>query len=350
MRGRYPVTVNTVSSFQCQHTFYLASFLRTSFRANWIGISPRIIEVSRTVKHSPSLGGRDIRADIQEVVRYFLSRCSIPLCVTAYDHAFENICYKEAHRRGYPVSETLESHSIHPFLPGGVVMATTAYRHLTDQSTRIFIALYTAFLIYLDDVFRHDVSAISQFNDRFINQQPQGDAVLDSFANLLLECPQHFGRFASNMIVTSTLNLVTAMLLEYETCGMTLSPHVQGFPTFSRNLSGASEAYALFIFPPEIPLQSYIQVRFRFDILSFYKEECAGEKTNRVSTLANSSRKSKLEVLEVLSRDSIQCKSQLEEAFRPTPAASRVVSDFFHGYVGFHASLKRYRLVELGDY
>lgn len=96
-------------------------------------------------------------------------------------------------------------------------MATTAYAHLPNESTRIFIALYTAFLIYLDDVFQKDVDRVSVFNDRFIQGQPQEDPVLDSFAALLHEIPNHYGRVVSNIMLTSTLNLVNALLLEHET-------------------------------------------------------------------------------------------------------------------------------------
>jgi len=105
-------------------------------------------------------------------------------------------------------------------MPGGVVMATTAYAHLNNKSTQILIALYTAFLIYLDDVFQHDVELVYCFNERFILCQAQDDPVLDGFASLLHEFPQHFGRVVSNIMITSTLNLVTALLLEFETQDM----------------------------------------------------------------------------------------------------------------------------------
>jgi hypothetical protein len=99
-------------------------------------------------------------------------------------------------------------------------MATTAYRHLKDESTRILIALYTAFLIYLDDVFQYDAESVAEFNKRFLQKEDQMDEVLQGFAELLLEIPHHFGSVASNMIVTATLNYVTGILLEYEVLGM----------------------------------------------------------------------------------------------------------------------------------
>lgn len=95
-------------------------------------------------------------------------------------------------------------------------MASTAYAHLDCKRTRIFIALYTAFLIYLDDVFQNEVEEVRSFNQRFMQGQPQGDIVLDAFAKLLHGTSQHFDQLASDIIMTSTLNLVTALSLEYK--------------------------------------------------------------------------------------------------------------------------------------
>lgn len=100
-------------------------------------------------------------------------------------------------------------------------MSTTAYAHIRDIRARIFITLYTAVLVYLDDVFEHDVQAVHDFNQRFLRNEPQEDLVLDAFSKMLsVELPAIYGTFASNIIITSTLNLVTALLLEHETRGM----------------------------------------------------------------------------------------------------------------------------------
>jgi hypothetical protein len=153
----------------------------------------------------------------RNVILSFLKRCDIPLPSVDYDYDFDTVCRAEAVRRGYPMEGP---NSLAPFIPGGVVMVITAYAHLTDKSTRLFISLYTAFLIYTDDVFQYQVDAVREFNERFVAQKRQEDPVLDSFASLLLEFSQHFSTIASNIMITSTLNLVTALSLEYDTRGM----------------------------------------------------------------------------------------------------------------------------------
>ena len=83
------------------------------------------------------------------------------------------------------------------------------------QSTRIYIALYTAALIYLDDTFQQDIQGVSTFNERFVNNKPQEDPVLEGFGVLLRTATLHFDHVPSNIILTSTLNLVTALSLEH---------------------------------------------------------------------------------------------------------------------------------------
>lgn len=106
------------------------------------------------------------------------------------------------------------------FIPGGAIMALTGYAHLPDTAVRVLVALYTACGIYLDDKFKQDVDGVAKFTERFLRGIPQGDRALDAFADLILETFHHFPQFAANLMVSSTLNAVNALLLEYETRDM----------------------------------------------------------------------------------------------------------------------------------
>jgi len=128
-----------------------------------------------------------------------------------------------------------------------------------------------------------------------------------------------------------------------------------GYPTFSRVMSGASEAYGLFIFPSHLSLPSHIQalpelmvfINNGNDILSFYKEEAAGETVNRVSWLAECHRISKTQALKDLVEEAIEKRKRILEILAPCKEAREAFLHFSRGYVGFHAGLKRYRLSEL---
>jgi len=98
-------------------------------------------------------------------------------------------------------------------------MACNAYPHQT-KTIQVYICLYTAFLVYLDDMFDNDIEAVKEFNHRFITRQTQRQEVLNHFAALLLDMPAIFGTVSANLMTTSTLNLVTALSLEYELKGV----------------------------------------------------------------------------------------------------------------------------------
>ena len=107
-----------------------------------------------------------------------------------------------------------------PFLPGGIAMATTAYKHLKSDASRVVIALYTALIIYVDDKFASNMMPVLEFNRRFCCGLPQLHPILESLAKILQEMSWHFEVVPSNLIVTSGLNLVTALLIETETQNM----------------------------------------------------------------------------------------------------------------------------------
>ena len=113
--------------------------------------------------------------------------------------------------------------SVRTFLREGVVYAATAGTHLPHRPTQIWIALYTSCAIYVDeaaDLFIEEMPKIYLFNDRFIGNEPQGNGVLDAFADVMRRASDLYRPVASHLITTSTLNFVTANLLEYETGSM----------------------------------------------------------------------------------------------------------------------------------
>ncbi|KAG1782231.1 isoprenoid synthase domain-containing protein [Suillus placidus] len=290
---------------------------------------------------------------IQAIISSLLEHCDIPYGTTPFDHDLYQECVEEATRRGYPVE------NIGKCLTGGVVLASTAYQHITDIRVRVFVALITSYAIYLDDMANDrevSTTGIDLFNERFMRCSPQEDSVLDAFAELLRETPKHFQRITSNIIVTSILNAVTAFLLEQETEGMTLSRVAHNFPTFCRIMSGAADSYALFAFPPDLAVKHYIQslpemtvfVNNMNDILSFYKEELSGESVNRVSLLATCQGTSKYHVLSQLADATVDAHQNILKIIESNEAALNAYKNFSSGFVYFHTTLKRYKLSDLG--
>lgn len=198
---------------------------------------------------------------------------NIPLSPVPYDNAFHKLCIEDATRRGFPLESR---HSLPSFIRGGVILTTTAYAHIPDENMKVLIALWLACFIYVDDKFLQDSGPIYEFQDHFVRGISQEDPVLEMFAGLIREMTLHLHRIAANLFVTSTLNGVTGVLLEKETQGMQVSSYCSPYfyifllsprevssaaakyPTYSRIMSIAAEAFAILAFPQSLPLNSYI--------------------------------------------------------------------------------------------
>lgn len=294
----------------------------------------------------------EMTEDVREIVQTFLKGCKLIFPRVIFDRAFHQQCCEDAARRRFPLEG---DYNLRPFIPGGVSIATTAYAHIPDKSTRIWIALFTACAIYVDDRFLKDSHLISEFQERFICGNHQGDPALDAFASLLRETYVHYDPVAANFILTSTLNGITAIILEEDTKNMQVVSAGVRYPTFSRRMSGAADAYGILAFPRTLRLDSYIQALPEIinyinnvnDILSFYKEELNGEAINRVSLLAACQKQSKIDTLRFLANRAVQAHENALEVLGTNTDGSHAYQHFSQGFIGFHSGAARYRLEEL---
>ncbi|KAF9029140.1 terpenoid synthase [Hymenopellis radicata] len=279
------------------------------------------------------------------VLLHFASHCDAWKPILHDDMTFEIRCFEEAGKRGYPLEG---AYSLKPFIQGGIPMALNAYRHLLHTPVPVLIALYTAFLIYLDDVLKTDVEAVGEFHERMFRGVKQKDPILGHFCELLSEMPRHFDRVISNLMISSTLNFINALLLEDVTEGMVIREGVTGYPTFSRVMSGASEVFALALFRRIRHLPELMTfINNGNDVLSFYKEECDNESVNRISLLARCMHTSKHAALVKLSNDAITAHHTVLQILKGSQDALDAYKAFSYGYIAFYWAYKRYRLREL---
>ncbi|KIJ63022.1 hypothetical protein HYDPIDRAFT_41293 [Hydnomerulius pinastri MD-312] len=118
---------------------------------------------------------------------------------------------------------------------------------------------------------------------------------------------------------------------------------------------GTSEAYGLLAFPPDVPIDAYIQplpalatfINNTNDVLSFYKEELNGESVNRISLLAACCPCSKGEVLLQLADVAVETHDNVLHILELHARATEVYKQFSRGFVAFHTAFNRYKLDDL---
>ena len=146
-------------------------------------------------------------------------------------------------------------------------------------------------------------------------------------------------------------------------------------------MSGAAEAYALFVFPPECPIEDYIQAfpemtlyldnaklvtslsagmystNFNSDVISFYKEELAGETGNQVHMIVKTRDCSRIKAVKYLAEEgadahikaTIKVRKKLGESLRKVLLSSTLLYidigllSFFQSYnVVFYLVVNRF--------
>ena len=155
------------------------------------------------------------------MIKRFLKDCGMPYHVRESDQDLFGAACNVASKGGCCMSGSL---SLIPALRVGTSIGCTSYRH-REFDIQLFTTLFTDYATYMDNMCARDTSLVAKFVDNFICKKPQGHPVLDAYANLLLDMPNTFQEVVSNLMITSSLNLITAWLLEAEAPHMSVSCH-----------------------------------------------------------------------------------------------------------------------------
>ncbi|GJE97337.1 terpenoid synthase-like protein [Phanerochaete sordida] len=236
----------------------------------------------------------------------------------------------------------------------GISMARTTFAH-NHPDTQVHIALFTALGLCVDDL-EVDSGALSEFVGCLQTGQPQLHPVLEHLAQNVRAMPDFFHPYAASAILAGTIHHINCTLFEKQMDAAPLHPTALPYVLHKRARNSAGEVYSAFVWDkfnfPE--LSSHIQVvpeamtylDYANDILSFYKEEMAGERHNFVHDRARVTGKDVRDVLEDIlnevvgaverGRDILQGEKERETWER-----------FLAGYVAFHFLSPRYKLTQL---
>ncbi|KAH9478367.1 Monoterpene synthase 25 [Psilocybe cubensis] len=182
------------------------------------------------------------------------------------------------------------------------------------------------------------------------------DKVLNDLRRCLADAYRLWDDIPANGITVSGLESVNGCLIEKLLCGMPISPDAGRWPDFLRLKTGAGHAYAYMIFPKELGVEvaTYIQavddialfICLTNNILSFYKEELAGETGNYIHLRATVTHKCPLDALKDTVKDTLDAHERILKVLANTPAYEPF-KEFVNGSMGLHHVLSRYLLADL---
>jgi hypothetical protein len=129
-------------------------------------------------------------SQIRAILTQFLQECDIvyphDVCL---DSSYRDACYSHAKRRGFDLKILGKS------LDVGIPIGGTAYRHLQNYPTQIFVGIWSALAAHIDDSYGIYAEGLKVFVDRFLARERQLFEALDYFASVLREAPHHWDSF-----------------------------------------------------------------------------------------------------------------------------------------------------------
>ena len=122
-----------------------------------------------------------------------------------------------------------------------------AYGHLSPEHQH-YVILYTACILYSDDLGGSRLEAVRQFATRLAQGEAQLTPAFDTLAGLLKQAHEFWPPVGADSIISGTLEVITGMYIEYTTVDMEANPHAIWWPQYLRTRTGVNGPYAHFIF------------------------------------------------------------------------------------------------------
>jgi len=249
----------------------------------------------------------------------------------------------------------LSDHDLDKYLTGGVVLALTAYGH-TSFDTRLLISLHAmCSQLVDDDIMTNEM--LRDFAPRFFDGREQLHPILTRFLETCSLLRSHYSTYSDNIIMTSTIDFVGAEIFLRDQGGPEL--HVEEaseYLDWIRWKTGIGEAYAAFVWPRDLfpETRTYIQampyasqfICLSNDLMSYYKEENAGETSNYLSQRMVTNGRPVTEMLEELVNRLVTADSCIKAVLGDSPER-RAWEAFASGYAEYHLHTPRYMLKDL---
>ncbi|KAI0667869.1 terpenoid synthase [Trametes maxima] len=293
------------------------------------------------------------RTVLQETISDFLRSCDYTSPKSSNNNSLR--CWLTEQVASWSV--TISPKFLSKTIDAGCTYVETVFAHVPLENLR-YIALYTACMFYADDLGEEDPSAVAHFARRFVRGEHQPNAVFECLAGLLRRAHDLWPQFGADSIVTGTLDAIAANRVESMMHTVPVKPFATRFPWYLRSRAGIGAPFTHFMFANnwrQTP-ETYIQILPEMDrwtlgakyVLSFYKEELAGETQNYVHIRSAADQTSPEVVLRRLIEEVADTARRVDMIVADDAELSNIWTPYKKAYIEFHLKTPRYRLAELG--
>ncbi|KIY68798.1 terpenoid synthase [Cylindrobasidium torrendii FP15055 ss-10] len=293
---------------------------------------------------------------VVKLLRHYMDRCNFSEHISYNKQPFEEL-KAAVTERIVAYGLDVEDERLKRTIDVGVAIACTAYKHLLCEDQPLFIAVFTALVAYMDDLcglVPNVVEDAASFGLDVMSGRPSNSQALQALQMEAIRGARFYESIISSTIIMATLKFVAGTAIE---ALPSLQKHTSPEAAcYLRTMTGIPEFYTVCIFPASVSYADYKDalpsigdfIDLQNDLLSFYKEELAGEEHN-LATYLNMNRggASKVDVLEWMIERAVACYNRALELLVREDAKAALRA-FGQGYLDFHFQSKRYRLAELG--
>ncbi|KAJ9661065.1 hypothetical protein H2198_002224 [Neophaeococcomyces mojaviensis] len=297
--------------------------------------------------------------ELQAITQAFLHDIDFKPPTEGYDASFIKDVIQ--HFEGLPVLARVAKRirAIAEWVSAGVGISYPFLR----QSNLRDIAIFTTYLFIIDDYGEEMTTDLQSFTTLLVSGKRQSNVILGALVEFLPSLKAHYGPFAYDMFVKSTIEFVNGCILELRLDQQFETPaHATSFPRYFRLKTGYADPYAHFLFSEEMwaetkSLHQYLPcipdlvnfINHVNDLLSFYKESIIGqERFNYVYNHARAQCVSPATALRDTAESTLSSIRNVREVLKQEPGLLRHVDRFVCGFITYHILCPRYHLGELG--
>lgn len=247
---------------------------------------------------------------------------------------------------------------------GVYVGAEFAYAQPIEH--QVLVALASIFFFHADEVLEQKPEVLKNIQFNLATGNPLGDPVLEWYVRELM--PRYWTIFpplVASMLVVASYDFLNGIGIELLTQDDAVHPSAPGFPDWLRFKTGLSPMYALLMLvqlsdhtAPTGNFEKYVQAipdiiiytNITNDVISFYKEVLAGEKSSYIDLRAQRDNTDTAVALHAVAEEGIQARARALDLLKDAPEYYRNFETYARGIAHFHTSAPRYRMVELFEF